>query len=454
MLSTRKILELMDAVPLDFFELLKAIYLADKNLVDAWPDEEAELLRVIPRAAEHIAFNYELVKPLAVGGGGVVSVVRDKNLSVNRALKVARPSPGKKKLLARLLQGEASNLVRLSHPNLIQVFAKGVITTGAEDIPFYVMDLVDGAIDADKYVAGPACHEAELIKLLEGILSAIAYLHEQDTIHMDVKPGNILVTPKGVPIVSDLGFAKQLTVDSNYTLIGGTEGFIHPDARSFIEYANSDPNRLRGEAPRKLLRREWDLYSLGKTILKLLEAFDRHHVKEWSPYARRYIRLLACRLLDGLNEDSELALGLTRMTFQEIKYARVHQAKVDLDKLIGSYNLEARVPELNLFTQDTVQASTLSTTPFTKRVKDIASHAAFMRLGLCTQLGMLNLVYPTARHTRLEHSLGTFSILCRFLLSLCNDTLNPLFRQIMDEEDLKAALLVALLHDIGQYRSG
>ncbi|MEI6195880.1 MAG: HD domain-containing protein, partial [Verrucomicrobiota bacterium] len=214
---------------------------------------------------------------------------------------------------------------------------------------------------------------------------------------------------------------------------------------------NSDPNRLRGQAPRSVLKCEWDLYSLGKTILKFIEAFEKNHAKEWSPYCRRYIRLLSCRLLDGLNTDAELALGLPRTTLQEIKYRSIEQAKTDLDKLIGSYNLEVRIPELNLFTQDTIQASTLSTTPFTARVKTIASHPAFMRLGLCTQLGLLNLVYPTARHTRYEHSLGTFSVLCRFLLSLYNDTLNPLFRQIMDEEDLKAALLVALLHDIGQY---
>ncbi|HZR28216.1 MAG TPA: HD domain-containing protein [Terriglobales bacterium] len=68
-----------------------------------------------------------------------------------------------------------------------------------------------------------------------------------------------------------------------------------------------------------------------------------------------------------------------------------------------------------------------------------------------SQLGLLNLVYPTATHSRLEHSLGTFSVLVRYLLALYNDSLNPLFKQIMDEQDFKAALLAGLLHDIGQY---
>lgn len=441
----------MDLIPSNYFDLLKKKYEDDPNLADYWQYEESSLKKLTEEICKHIAFNYQLIKPLGVGGSGVVSIVQDKNLNVPRALKIARPSPGKEKLLARLLQGEASNLVRLSHPNLIQVFAKGVATAESKDIPYYVMDFVEGAVDSDKYVASLHCREPDFLRLLDGIVSAIAYLHSQGTIHMDIKPGNVLVTPKGVPIVSDLGFAKQLRVDNQFTLIGGTEGYIHPDARRFVEEAHSDPRRLRGHAPHNELKCEWDLYSLGKTFLKFAEEFEKNHAKEWSPYTRRYIRLLSCRLLDGLNKESELALGLPQTTLQEIKYRSIEQTKTDLDKLIGSYNLEVRIPELNLFTQDTVQASTLSTTPFTRRVKAIASHPGFTRLGLCTQLGLLNLIYPTARHTRYEHSLGTFSVLCRFLLSLYNDTLNPLFRQIMDEEDLKAALLVALLHDIGQY---
>lgn len=447
----RQSLRVKTLIPSDYFDRLKLQYCSDPNLADFWKVEGAELMNLTVEVCEHIDFNYRLITPIGVGGSGVVSIAQDKSLGIPRALKIARPLPGRETLLARLLQGEASHLVRLSHPNLIQVFAKGVVTTETRDIPYYVMDYVEGAVDSNRFIASTNCNEAAFIKLLDGILSAIAYLHAQGTIHMDIKPGNILVTPKGVPIVSDLGFAKQLRVDNQFTLIGGTEGYIHPEARRFVEEASSGPSRLKGRVPRSILKYEWDLYSLGKTFLKFNETFQKHHGSEWSPYARRYFRLLSCRLLDGLNSDSELALGLSRTTLQEIKYISVEQAKVDLDKLTGSYNLEARIPELNLFTQDTIQASTLSTTPFTRRVKEIASHPAFMRLGRCTQLGLLNLVYPTARHTRLEHSLGTFSVLCRFLLSLYNDTLNPLFRQIMDEEDLQAVLLAALLHDIGQY---
>lgn len=46
--------------------------------------------------------------------------------------------------------------------------------------------------------------------------------------------------------------------------------------------------------------------------------------------------------------------------------------------------------------------------------------------------------------------MGTFSICCQYVLALYNDAYNPLFRQLMSEADIKALLLAALLHDVGQ----
>jgi HD superfamily phosphohydrolase len=412
------------------------------------------LRRILPAVAAQISFNYEIDRPLNVGGSGVVSVVTDKNLNTQRALKVSRPSPGKERLLAKVLQSETATLLRLSHPNLIRIFAQGAVEGdgGALDVyPYYVMEFVNGVQDADIYLRTGARTESDVINIFSAALSAVEYLHSQGTIHMDLKPANIFVTPAGIPIISDLGFAKHLTTQDGYTIVGGTEGFIHPEARKFVVQAVSDPNRLQGEATRAALRPEWDLFSLGKTFLTLLREIDSANPKALTPYVRRYLKLLACRLLDGRNEEHERALGLAVTTLAEIKYHAVSEAKVDLEKLIGSYNLEYRIPEVNLFVQDTIQASTIATTPFTPRVKKLVAHPVVRQLGGFHQLGLLNLVYPTATHTRLEHAIGTFSILCRTLHALYNDPLNPLFKQIMNEVDLRAILLVGLLHDIGHY---
>ncbi|GAI47534.1 unnamed protein product, partial [marine sediment metagenome] len=89
--------------------------------------------------------------------------------------------------------------------------------------------------------------------------------------------------------------------------------------------------------------------------------------------------------------------------------------------------------------------------PYTKRVKEILEHPSFSRLAQINQLGLLNLVYPGATHSRFEHCLGTFSNTCHYLRALYYDELNPMFQSIMSVENMKCALLTSLLHDIGQY---
>jgi serine/threonine protein kinase len=438
------------SVPAFLAELQKK-YQADPNLRSSWTSESKALREILPIVIKELPNNYALKRPLGVGGSGIVAILHDKNLNTERALKLARPSPGKELLLTQVLLQETQSLMRLSHQNLIKIYAQGLAEYGENQYPFYVMDYVKGVLDSDEFLKQKSIGSDDVVQLLKGVFSAIEYLHDNNTIHMDIKPGNILVTPAGVPILSDLGFAKLLTTRSGQTLIGGTEGYIHPDARKFVEEAKSDPNRLRGHVSRTQLKPTWDLFSLGKTILKLLKILDDHNSKVLDSYRKRYLKLLACRLLDGHNNPDERAVGLSLATFKEIKYASIAQARLDLEKLTGEYNLEYRVPELNLHIPDTIQVSTLASTPFSKRVSSLLGHPVIMRLGRVSQLGLLNLVYPTATHSRLEHSLGTFSVLVRYLHALYSDPLNPLFKQIMDEGDFRAALLAGLLHDIGQY---
>ena len=435
----------------EFLEALHLKYESDANLKSSWVAESTALKEILPLVMEQLPNNYSLGKPLGVGGSGIVAALRDKNLNTDRALKIARPSPGKELLLTQLLLQETQSLMRLSHQNLIKIYAQGLAKYSDNEYPFYVMDFVAGVKDADDYLKQNGITSKEVLHLLKGAIAAIEYLHKNNTLHMDIKPGNILVTPQGEPILSDLGFAKLITDDSGQTLIGGTEGYIHPEARKFVGEARSDPNRLRGEIDRSQLRPSWDLYSFGKTILKFLKVLEDHNPKSLDSYRKRYLKLLGCRLLDGFNGPDERAVGLTLATFKEIKYESIAQARLDLEKLTGEYNLEFRVPELNLHIQDTIQVSTLASTPFTKRVNQLLGHPVMMRLGRVSQLGLLNLAIRRLTHTRLEHSLGTFSVVIRYLLALYNDSLNPLFKQIMDESDFRAALLAGLLHDIGQY---
>jgi len=109
------------------------------------------------------------------------------------------------------------------------------------------------------------------------------------------------------------------------------------------------------------------------------------------------------------------------------------------------------IPELDHHYPQTVQICSQTVTSFPKRVSDFISLPIVRRLGKITQLGLTMQIYPTATHTRLEHILGTFANTARYCDALWNDPINPIFRQIMCSRDIKAVLLAALCHDLGQY---
>ena len=435
----------------EILDSIRAFYERQPSLQECWVVEGPNLPAILLRLREALQGQYELGTALGVGGGGIVLRVRDVELGMMRAMKFSRPSPGKRDLLAALLASESERLVQLSHPYLMRVHTRGAYLVEGWQMAFYVMDLHTDFLTADQFVTSSGVGESDILQMLERLFEAVTYMHSKGQVHLDIKPENVLVRSGNEPVLIDFGFAKVLTDDSGTTLVGGTEGYIHPDALVFIVEAETDPNRLRGEALRRAVKPAWDLYSLGRTLLRLLRLLDERPSRPVSLYTHRYLKLLAYRLLDGHNGMQETLLGLSHRAFSELKYEGATAALLDIRKLTGSYNIETHIPELNPFQSETIQASTFSTTPFTPRVKHIFAQPEFASLGGFTQLSLLNLVFPTATHTRLEHSLGAFSAMCRYVTALSRDPINPLFRQIMREEDILAALIVALVHDIGHY---
>jgi HD superfamily phosphohydrolase len=443
---------MVDLIPSNFFDRLKDLYTSKSTTKDAWAIEGPVLEAVFPPIAREISYNYAFSEPTNLGGSGVIATVINKRSKVNYAIKVARPSLGKERILADLLLSEAGHLSRLAHENVIPIYDRGEIEHLGHIAPFYIMDFIPNVQDIDRYILREEnLVEVDILKVLHDVLCGLEYMHSQNTVHLDIKPGNILVTPRGKALISDLGFAKVVRTDDGHTRIGGTFGFMHPEALLFVEKLDTDPNRLQGQVPRVEIQKRWDLYPLGKTFLALLDVISRDRPTLLTRYNAQYLRLMGCRMLDSHNTPDETTLGLSRAALGELKYSTVTEARIDLEKISGKYNLAERIPELNLYGSNTIQATTLATTPFTARVSRLVNNPVIKRLRNVTQLGLLNLIYPTANGTRFEHVIGTFSVLCRYILYLYHDPANPLFRQIMTEADISASLLSAFLHDCGQY---
>ncbi len=86
--------------------------------------------------------------------------------------------------------------------------------------------------------------------------------------------------------------------------------------------------------------------------------------------------------------------------------------------------------------------------PVTKRVLRLIDTPAFQRLAEIAQLGLVTRVYPGARHTRFEHSLGVYRLALVALEQLAGD---EQFSQCVSESEAALFVLAALLHDVGHW---
>lgn len=462
-----------------FWEALAVKY-ADHAV---WASERDEIKRTFEAIREGLADLYSPDIPLNVGGGGIAIRVVDLRLStadeqVYAVLKMPRPVTGQAREINEILQRETEQLRTLRHQNLIRILTYGSTLEGTH---YYVMEYLDRPLDADEFLKRSPNLET-LIVVLSSACAGIAYMHHMNVAHLDLKPANIFVAAEGASIViADLGFAKKTTKNGETQYLGGTAGYKHPDHDRLISAASAsqldvaDPNRQlrKSEVLSSDIKTEWDIYSLGVTALVLLRVLERHDPRVTGDYRYRYIKLMAYRMLGanvtyaaatteliheyGSRDETALPLveeqylGLQRDAFKQLKYETMDTIVDDLRKLVGSSDLLRSVPELSIQPRDVIQAASHGSVPFTARIREVLETHEVRALGRVDQLGLVRMVYPSATHSRLEHSLGTLAMATRFARALLSDPISPIFRQLMTEDDIAKLLVICLVHDIGHY---
>lgn len=442
-------------------KLLSELKEAYKNegIGDVWASEEEPMRSRLESLRTRLSGRYKNPTTLGVGGSGVVLKLSDDQLSDKPvALKFPRPVQGQADALADLLGKEVQHLVELRHSSIVRIHSFGTTAeSGKKFVPFpyFVMDFVDGA-KSNRFLENVALDDAGFYDFLYRTVDAIAYLHSTSTVHMDVKPDNVMVNKSGVPVITDLGTAKKLSDSTETTLIALTRQFASPEAIQRIDKNPSDPNRTKGWVPKNELRLEWDLPPLGRTILIWLgyglDGSPTPRAHKLSPYCRKYVLLLAARCLrSAVPPWLENRVGLDRRLLMDTQYESLQQVLNDIGKVSGRRSLAEMVPELNPYHPETLQVAAGAPTTYTRRLKTLVECSSVRRLAAISQLGVVSQVYPTATHSRLEHSIGTYHKVCQVVSSLYYDPFSPLFRQLMETQDVCSVLVAAVLHDIGQF---
>ena len=148
---------------------------------------------------------------------------------------------------------EGETLASLRHPGIVPVLRR----FEAFGTAYFVMPYIEGSpLDVllrERQEADQPFTETELRGLLERVLDALGYLHDRGIYHRDIKPGNILMTADGLPVLIDFGSARHGLSERSMTVIESPG------------YTPFEQLQSRGNVG------VWsDFYALGATLIKVI----------------------------------------------------------------------------------------------------------------------------------------------------------------------------------------
>jgi tRNA A-37 threonylcarbamoyl transferase component Bud32 len=222
------------------------------------PDEMQELYGELVKA---LAPNIRVLGMAGEGGMAYVFVARDSVLRREVAVKMLSPKLADDETARKRFTREAQSIAAVSHPNIVNVYHVGEIP--GRDIPYFVMQFVDGPTLGMGALRGRQLTEARVRRLMTDVAAGLAAAHRRKVYHRDIKPNNVVLDGEtGRAMVLDFGISaasssrRRKSLGSKLTEEGmylGTPTYMSP------EQANAE--NVTGKS---------DVYSLGVLAFELL----------------------------------------------------------------------------------------------------------------------------------------------------------------------------------------
>jgi len=211
--------------------------------VPEWLDD---LQKVLPK-------RYRLERELKRGGMGRVYLARESHPDRQVAIKVLDPEVTIRLGRERFLR-EVSLLSNLTHPHIVPVFAAGE----AGGFMYYVMPFIEGKTLGERIAKEGYLPLGVALRIAHEVADALAYAHQHDVIHRDIKPGNILLHDNHA-LVADFGIARALHIAESEPI---TEVGVAVGTPAYMS-----PEQITGEAD---VDGRTDVYSLGCVLYEML----------------------------------------------------------------------------------------------------------------------------------------------------------------------------------------
>lgn len=204
------------------------------------------------------ADGFTLRRVIGVGGMGTVFEA-DQQLPARKvAFKVLHGAATRASAVARFRK-ESEFLARLDHPHIARVISAGTLHVPADGTawPYFAMELVPGGRSITRWARESGASRREIAGKLATACDAVGSGHRLGVIHLDLKPGNLLVSEHGTLRVIDYGIARSLEGEAGAGAGGsfaGTPQYMSPE--QLVRGAHVDSRA--------------DVYALGLILFELL----------------------------------------------------------------------------------------------------------------------------------------------------------------------------------------
>lgn len=194
---------------------------------------------------------YTIIRELGKGDMATVYLAIQDRLDRQVALKVLNPALAVDGNFTERFIKEGRIIDQLRHPFIIPLFEFNFY----KHYYYFSMEFLPGGTLSQQIQQGLT--PKRTLTITKRIAEALAYAHQRNVIHRDIKPQNILFRQDGTPVLSDFGIAKVMDTDAtNLTALGSIIGSLHYMSP---EQATSKPLDARS-----------DLYSLGVVFYEML----------------------------------------------------------------------------------------------------------------------------------------------------------------------------------------
>ena len=188
---------------------------------------------------------FNIIRELGKGTQGAVYLAYDPQLERQVAIKTLRPGSAHTESLLR----EARIVSKLQHANIVPLYDAGEY----QDEPYLVCAYVEGGT-LQQMLRDGALSQVKSAEIACSILDALEYAHQQGVMHLDIKPGNIMIGQRGQPLLMDFGIArlmKEQSEDSQEVI--GSPQYMAPECIS-----------------NGLVDASADLYSVGMVLYEMV----------------------------------------------------------------------------------------------------------------------------------------------------------------------------------------